>query len=149
MTVSRKFTINEIAEETDISHGSVHNILVNELHLRRITAKLVPKELHFIQKIDRIDIARDMLSKAEFDETFMKRIITGDETWVYEYDTQTKYQASEWRAMDEPRPKKPRRFLSKKKVMLTVFIDCKGVVHHEFLPENQSVNKEYYFTTFA
>lgn len=28
--------------------------------------------------------------------------------------------------------------------MLTVFIDFNGVVHHEFLPEDQTVNKEYY-----
>jgi len=30
-----------------------------------------------------------MISKAEFDPTFIKRIITGDETWVYEYNTQS------------------------------------------------------------
>ena len=53
-------------------------------------------------------------------------------------------QASEWRSPNEPRPKKPRRFQSKKKVMLTVFMDYRGVMHHEFLPEGQTVNKEYY-----
>jgi len=40
--------------------------------------------------------------------------------------------------------KKSRRFQSKKKMMLTVFMDYNGVVHHEFLPKNQTVNKEYY-----
>ena len=30
------------------------------------------------------------------------------------------------------------------KVILTVFVDNRGVVHHEFLPEGQTVNKEYY-----
>lgn len=40
--------------------------------------------------------------------------------------------------------KKPRRFQSKKKAMLTVFMDYNGVVHQEFLPEGQTVNKEYY-----
>ena len=28
--------------------------------------------------------------------------------------------------------------------MLTVFMDYRSVVHHEFLPEGQTVNKEYY-----
>ena len=28
--------------------------------------------------------------------------------------------------------------------MLTVFFDCNGVVHHEFLPQGCTVNKEYY-----
>ncbi len=36
------------------------------------------------------------------------------------------------------------RFQSKKKAMLTVFMDYNGVVHHEFLPDGQTVNKEYY-----
>ena len=30
------------------------------------------------------------------------------------------------------------------KVLLTVFIDCNVMVHHEFLPQGHTVNKEYY-----
>jgi len=75
-----------------------------------------------MQKRDRVDIAKDMISKAESDPTFIKRIITGDETWVYENDTQSRHQASEWRVPNESRPKKLRRFQSKKKAMLTVFM---------------------------
>ena len=30
------------------------------------------------------------------------------------------------------------------KVLLTVFFDCNGVVHHEFLPQDRTVNKERY-----
>lgn len=30
------------------------------------------------------------------------------------------------------------------KVMLTVFFDFNGIVHHEFLKQGQTVNKEYY-----
>ena len=97
-----------------------------------------------MQKRDRVDVAKDMLSKVDSDPSFIKRIITGDETWIYEYDTHSRHQASEWRSPNEPWPKKPRRFQSKKKVMLTVFMDNRSVVHHEFLPEGQTVNKEYY-----
>ena len=28
--------------------------------------------------------------------------------------------------------------------MLNVFFDFNGIVHHEFLPRDQTVNKEYY-----
>jgi hypothetical protein len=28
--------------------------------------------------------------------------------------------------------------------MLTVFFDYEGIMHHEFLPHAQTVNKEYY-----
>ena len=104
----------------------------------------MPKDLNFMQKRDRVDVAKDMLSKVDSDPSFIKRIITSDETWIYEYDTYSRHQASEWRSPNEPKPKKPCRFQSKKKVMLTGFMDYRGVVHHEFLPEGQTVNKEYY-----
>jgi transposase len=40
--------------------------------------------------------------------------------------------------------KKTLQVLSQVKVMLTVFFDSEGVVHCEFLPQGQTVNKEYY-----
>ena len=46
MTVSRKLTIKEIAEEMNIAYRSDQDILVNDLGLRRVAAKLVPKELN-------------------------------------------------------------------------------------------------------
>jgi len=118
---NRKLTIRELLEDLNIAYGSIQNIVVNGLGLRRVAAKLIPKELNFIQKRDRVVIAKHMISKAESDPTFIKRIITGDETWVYEYDMQSRHQASEWKTSNEPRPKKPHRFQSKKKAMLTVF----------------------------
>ena len=144
MTASHKLTIREIAEELNIAYGSAQDILVNDLGLRRVAAKLVPKDLNFMQKRDRVDVGKDMLSMVDSNPSFIKRIITGDETWIYKYDTHSRHQASEWRSPNEPRLKKPRRFQSKKKVMLTVFMDYRGVVHHEFLSEGQTVNKEYY-----
>jgi len=74
--------------------------------------------------------------------TFVKRIIIGDETWVWQSDVLTK--TSEWRAFGEPKPKKTRKFQSKINVHLTVFIDYQDLVHHEFLASGQTVNKEYY-----
>jgi hypothetical protein len=74
----------------------------------------------------------------------MKRIVTSDEMWVYEFDLQTSQQASEWRCPTEPKPKKPRQSRSKVKVMLTVFFDYHDVMYSEFLSEGQTVNTEYY-----
>ena len=43
-------------------------------------------------------------------------------------------------------PKEPRskKVLSNVKILLTVFFVCNGGVHHEFLPHDSMVNKEYY-----
>lgn len=56
----------------------------------------------------------------------LKRVITGDKTWVYAYDVEIKAQSSQWRHS------------------LTVFFDFNGKVHQEFLPQYQTVNKEYF-----
>lgn len=141
---NRHASLREMAQDLDMSHESVRTVLVDVLGMRRVAARLVPKELNFLQKEHRKQVAEDMLERANSDPTFIKRIITGDETWVYEFDMQTSQQASEWRFSNEPKPKKPRQSRSKIKVMLTVFFDYRGVVHSEFLPEGQTVNKHYY-----
>ena len=43
-----------------------------------------------------------------------------------------------------PHPKKAHMSQSKIKVMLVVFFDWKGIVHHEFVPRGQVVNKQLY-----
>lgn len=58
----------------------------------------------------------------------IKRIITGDYTWVYDYDPETSDQSSEYCANGESKPKKSRQSRSKIEVM---FFDYRGVVHHE------------------
>jgi hypothetical protein len=54
-------------------------------------------------------------------ENFLKIIITGDETWVYEYDVEIKTQSSKRVGKNSPRPKMARRVRSNVQVMLTVF----------------------------
>ena len=63
---------------------------------------------------------------------------------MYGYDIETKAQSSQWKRPEELRPKKAHQFRSNIKVLLTVFFDCKGMVHHEFLPQGRMVNKKYY-----
>ncbi|XP_011053283.1 PREDICTED: uncharacterized protein LOC105145454, partial [Acromyrmex echinatior] len=135
---NRHFSLREIAAELTVSHESIRTILRDCLGMKRVAARLVPKDLNFLQKLNRVKVAEDMLEQVNSDPTFIKRIITGDETWVYEFDMQISQQASEWRLPTELKPKKSRQSRSKVKVMLTVFFDCRGVVHSEFLPEGQT-----------
>ena len=74
----------------------------------------------------------------------LSKIITGDETWVYGYDPETKFQSSQWKSPGSPRPKKARQSRSQVKVMLIVFFDISGVVHHEYIPKGQTVNQHVY-----
>ena len=63
---------------------------------------------------------------------------------MYGYDIETKAQSSQWKRPVEPRTKKAHQARSNVKVLLTVFFDCNGIEHHEFLPQSRTVNKEYY-----
>ncbi|UYV78297.1 hypothetical protein LAZ67_16000889 [Cordylochernes scorpioides] len=141
---NRRITVREVAEDLNISIGSCHSIFINDLGMRRVAVKFVPKLLNCDQKQHRMNIADEMLDSVCDDPNLLQRVITGDEAWVYGYDMETKAQSSQWKLPHEPRPKKARQVWSNVKVLLTVFFDCRGVVHHEFLPQGRMVNKEYY-----
>ena len=105
--------------------------------MRKLCAKIVPKkpdnrtEGHLLERIHR-------------DWNFWKNVITGDETWIFEYDPETKRQSKEWHTSASPRPKKARRSISKIKSMLICFFDSEGIVHTEFVPQGHTVNQFYY-----
>lgn len=140
----RRKTIKEIAAEVGISVGSVHNVLHKHLNMHYVSQKLVPKMLSAEQKETRMTLAGDMISMADEDGDFLNKIIAGDETWCYLYDPVPKRQSSEWKSKTSPRKQKFPRDTSKGKVMLEVFFDSQGLIHHEFIPEGRTVTKELY-----
>jgi hypothetical protein len=85
----------------------------------------------------------NLLERIENDKTFFKHV-TGDKTWIFEYDPDTKRRSSEWHTSNSPRPKKGRMSKSKIKTMLICFFDIQGIVHKEFVPQGQAVNKHCY-----
>jgi len=76
----------------------------------------------------------------------MSSVITGDESWVYGYDPETKKMSSQWKTASSPRPKKERQVKSNVKTMLTAFFDTDGLVLHQYVRKGQMVNKEFYKT---
>ena len=112
--------------------------------MTRVCMTFIPKLLTTEQKDLRSEIAQDNLKMVSDDENVLKKVITSDESWVYGYDLETKQQSSQWKRPDEPRPKKERQSRSHVKSILIIFFDCEGVVHYEFAPRGQTVNKEYY-----
>jgi len=141
---NRHLTVREVADEVSISIGSCHQIFTEKLQMRRVSAKFVPRLLTDGQKENRDKISQELLANANGNENFLKNIITGDETWVYGYDVETKMKSSQWMGKGSPRQKKARISRSKIKVMLVVFFDWKGIVYPEFVPRGQVVNKQLY-----
>ncbi|UYV80271.1 hypothetical protein LAZ67_18002251 [Cordylochernes scorpioides] len=106
---NRRITVREVAEDLNISIDSCHSNFINDLGMRRVAAKFVPKLLNCDQKQHRMNIANEMLDSVRDDPNLLQRVITGDEAWVYGYDVETKAQSSQWKLPHEPRPKKARQ----------------------------------------
>ena len=95
---NRRLTIREISEDLNISYASVQNILTTHLNMRRANAKFVPRVLTVEQKQQRLSISLELRDRATSDSSFLGNVITGDETWVYIYDLETRVQSSPWKS---------------------------------------------------
>jgi hypothetical protein len=84
--------------EMKISVGSAHNIIREELHYRKIRARWIPRCLTPEIKERRRDVCSVLLAWYEKEgETFLKRIITGDESYMHFVTPESKRISSEWR----------------------------------------------------
>jgi len=66
--------------------------------------------LNFDQKQHPINIAQELLDSVRDEPNLLQKVITGDESWVYGYDVDTKAQSSQCKLPYEPRPKKHAKF---------------------------------------
>jgi hypothetical protein len=62
-----------------------------------VRAKFVPRFLPQEQKEPRLSISLKLRDRASSDSGFLPNLITGDESWVYGYDPETKMQRSHWK----------------------------------------------------
>ncbi|XP_076066074.1 protein GVQW3-like [Oratosquilla oratoria] len=93
----RRVTIRGITEEVGIRTFLAHSIVTEDLAMKRVAAKFVPNLLTAEQKQLRVEVSQGMLDSTNSDPDFMNTIITGDESWVYGYDPETKSQSSQWK----------------------------------------------------
>lgn len=140
----RRLTIRMMAEHLGLDKETVRSILVDDLGMRKICAKMVPRLLTDDQKTRRVNTCKDVLDQLENNTKLLENVITGDESWVFQYDPETKRQSLQWKTPSSPRPKKARMSKSRVKTMLIVFFDHRGIVHHEFVPEGTTVNQHFY-----
>ena len=61
--------------------------------MRKVCAKMVPENLTTEQKANRRDMCLDLLDCLEREPEFFSRVMTGDESWILEYNPETKCQS--------------------------------------------------------
>jgi len=115
---NHRLTVRSIAEQVNIGRETVRKILTEDLDMRKVCAKMVQKELPEEPKQRRVTICQDLLERQD---DILGHVITGDETWVYQYDPERKRQSAQWKTANSPRPKKFRQSKSRIKTMLLTF----------------------------
>ena len=106
MRSDRRLTVRTISIVLNLNRQTVYEILIFELGMQNICARLVPKIVTSEQKENRRNVYLGLLERNENDKIVFKHVITGDETWIFEYDLDTERQSSEWHTSSSPRQKK-------------------------------------------
>ena len=73
------YTIDELSEVTGVSWSSVQRILTQDLGMRCVAAKFVPRLLTEDQRKSRLAVCHDLKRELENDPNFLSRVIKGDE----------------------------------------------------------------------
>jgi len=80
-------------------------------------------------------------------DEFLDSILTGDETWVFCHNPESKQQSLQWRHKHSPRTKKFETLISVKKIMASVFWDRKGILLVDFMPPGSTIHVAAYCDT--
>ncbi len=143
----RNSTYQQIQEALGIGSSSVNTILHDHLHVRKLVSRWVPRGLSEEQKKERVRWCRFMLKKFDGGESkSVWDILTGDETWIYQYDPETKQQSTVWVFEGEDPPTKFKRSRSVNKKMVASFFMKTGHLASVPLEDRRTVNSEWYTT---
>jgi len=90
----RRMTVREIADITGINFMSVDRILSNDLAMKKVSARWVPRMLNKEMKKSRLSICTKLLAKFEPDPSdFMARLVAQDETWCHHFTPEQRRQS--------------------------------------------------------
>lgn len=132
-------TTRELEKEHTAGHGSIIRAL-NDLGMVCKLNKWVPHELSESNKLNRVAKCVSLLSRHR-KCPFFDRLITCDEKWVFYENVSRK---THWVEPGSAPQTVAKRDIHGKKVMLCCFWDIRGLVHMEFLKENETITSEVY-----
>ncbi|GFV23930.1 FLJ37770-like protein [Trichonephila clavipes] len=90
LRTDRLLSIQQIADTLHMSTFAVHGIKTEDLQMRKVCAKLVPKVLTQDQKELRVLPCQELLDLIKNEPDFLNSVVTGDESWMFEYDPESK-----------------------------------------------------------
>ena len=76
-------SIESISAQFNVSVGTVHTIIPEELKMQKICAKFVPRVLSDDQKERRCHNSREIVELINSDPAVHDGLVTCDESWIY------------------------------------------------------------------
>ena len=128
-----RLTVQMISNQLSLNRESVQTILLYDLEMWKVRAKVVLKVLLKDQKQKPHQIfVKTCLRKLKTIWIFLGRSSQEMKLAFSNMIPEIKRQSMQWKTTELLRPKKAHMSKSKIKVMLIAFFDQKGMVHHEF-----------------
>jgi hypothetical protein len=107
----RRMPLRMMEEKIEISRKTIRKILVDDLGKWKICATFVPRCFTDAQEALIPQARQEFIRSVDDDISWLGSAVTGDETWCFQHDHQTKELSMEWRS---PRPPRQRKILFKK-----------------------------------
>jgi hypothetical protein len=108
----------------NLSRGTIWDIVHERLDYRKVCSKWVPCQPTDEHKKTHIGSFLMLLQRyEEHGKAFLRRIVTGDETWGFHYTPDTKAKSMTWKHPHSPVKKKFKTMQFPGKVIATVFWD--------------------------
>ncbi|PAA64652.1 hypothetical protein BOX15_Mlig033664g1 [Macrostomum lignano] len=140
-----RITTDMLAMNVGIGSAAVDTILHDHLRVRKLCARWIPHILTDAQKQARMEFCQFLIDRYEHGSHQRRsEVITGDETFLYHFDVETKRSSAEWVPEGGQRPLKARRSRSQGKRMFAIFFDSQGVVAMVKLEGQATVTARWY-----
>ena len=80
-------SVRHVAYKLAIPKTIIHEIMDNQLGMKKVCTRWILKLLASLQRANRVDCCQELLQQSEVNSTkFFDCIVTGDESWIHHYD---------------------------------------------------------------
>ena len=141
----RRISIESLAATHSVSIGTMYHIVTQLLGMKKLTTKWVPHVLTNAHKSQRIASCKNLLQGYKKQpNSFLKALVTMDESWIYAYDPLTRTEAMEWVQSSEEVTRRAKVDFRRQKVLLCLWWDWEGILYPKFLESGNTVNADEY-----
>jgi len=113
--------------------------------MTKVCVRWVPQMFDHKMKVCRCKASNENLKLIQLNwNLFIRRIVTGDETWLHDCDPETtKQQTMQWKHASSPNPLKFKMQASSGKIMCTVFWGAEDILPIDYMPHKVTITGAY------